>query len=283
MIERTLTVDGSGGPVELSIAEAGEGGRPLLLAHGFTGAKEDFTEFLDRLAGLGWHAVALDHRGHGASAKPDDVAAYSFEILADDALGLLDALGWASAVVLGHSMGGMVVQVLVTKAPERVAALVLMDTAHGPLDGVGGPEVGEAMGAFVLANGMEALLASQAGGSPLDTPAHLRVLATREGYREFNDRKLLAASPHMVAAIIQQIVSVDPDLDRLDDLRGVKVPALVLVGDQDAPFLGPSQRMADAIDGAELVVLPDAGHSPQFEAPDAWWTALSSWLARLPA
>ena len=58
------------GDVALEIAEAGEGGRPFLLVHGFTGAKEDFSPFLDDLAALGWHAVAPDLRGHGGSDQP---------------------------------------------------------------------------------------------------------------------------------------------------------------------------------------------------------------------
>src|SRR5690349_20456829 len=120
---------------KLAYTEAGAGGRPFLLVHGFTGAKEDFTEWLDRLADLGWHAVANDNRGHGASAKPEGEAGYSFELLADDVLGLADAL-WGSDtpfVLLGHSMGGMAAQFVALRAPQRVAALVLMDTLHGPL------------------------------------------------------------------------------------------------------------------------------------------------------
>ena len=57
----------------------------------------------------------------------------------------------------------------------------------------------------------------------------------------------------------------------------------MLVGEQDAPFIAPSERMAKAIDGARLVVIPDAGHSPQFENPDAWWDALTSFLDEVPA
>src|SRR6266508_3822678 len=94
---RTVTV----GDVELNLAEAGVGGRPFLLLHGFTGAKEDFTDYVDRLAEQGWHVVAPDHRGHGDSAKPDDEAAYGFSVFASDALGLADALGWDQFVVLG--------------------------------------------------------------------------------------------------------------------------------------------------------------------------------------
>src|SRR5215470_20436004 len=88
------------GDVQLSVAEAGAGQRPLLLVHGFTGAKEDFTGWLDRLADLGWHAVAPDLRGHGASSKPAAESAYSFESMGDDLLRLADALGWDRFVLL---------------------------------------------------------------------------------------------------------------------------------------------------------------------------------------
>src|SRR3954463_5300813 len=99
---------------KLAYAEAGAGGRPFLLVHGFTGAKEDFTEWLDRLADAGWHAVAPDNRGHGASEKPDDESEYAFALLAGDLLALADDLWGPDApfVLLGHSMGGMVAQVL---------------------------------------------------------------------------------------------------------------------------------------------------------------------------
>ncbi len=136
---REVQVDGHGGSIPLSIAEAGTGGRPLVLVHGFTGAKEDFTDWLDPLAELGWHAIAPDQRGHGESHKPTDERAYSFEIFAADLLGLLDAMGWSSAVALGHSMGGMVLQTAalnnertaVNLLGRRLTASVLLVKALG--------------------------------------------------------------------------------------------------------------------------------------------------------
>ena len=101
------------GGLTFEVAEAGTANeRRVLLVHGFTGAKEDFTEWLDRLAADGWHAVVSDNRGHGASAKPDDESAYTFDALADDVLALATSV-WNEApfVLLGHSMGGMVAQV----------------------------------------------------------------------------------------------------------------------------------------------------------------------------
>src|SRR3954465_6875076 len=69
------------GPVELEVLEAGEGGGPLLLVHGFTGAKEDFADHVDDLAAAGWHVVAPDQRGHGRSDAPADEAAYDLGVL----------------------------------------------------------------------------------------------------------------------------------------------------------------------------------------------------------
>jgi pimeloyl-ACP methyl ester carboxylesterase len=278
-----VPIEGADGPVALSVAEAGRGGRPLVLVHGFTGAKEDFTEWLDALAELGWHVVAPDQRGHGESPHPEEEEAYSFDGYAADLLALLDAMGWSTATVLGHSMGGMVVQTAAVKAPERFDAIVLMDTSHRALR-TDAALVDMAVG-IARAEGMAALLAAQEAlaehDEPLGTAAGRRVEAERPGYKEFGRRKMLASSPAMYAAMIRAITDVSGGLDRLDDLRGLDLPALVIVGDQDEPFLKPSRSMAEAIPGAQLAVIPDAGHSPQFESPTAWWEALTTFLARI--
>jgi len=281
VIERTIEVAGHDGNVSLSVSEAGEGGRPLLLLHGFTGAKEDFTEWLDPLAERGWHAVAPDQRGHGGSSQPADEAAYSFDAFAGDLLGLADALAWDRCVLLGHSMGGMVAQTVVLQAPDRFDGLVLMDTSHRGLRV--DPGLVELGVSIARAEGIAAVMAAQdAIGSEdaLGTPAHERLLATRPGYREFGQRKMLSSSAAMYVAMITAITDVG-GVDRLPLLESVELPTLVLVGDQDAPFIKPSQRMAETIPGAELAVVTDAGHSPQFENPDQWWKALSAFLDRL--
>lgn len=283
MDTRLVPIEGDDGPLELSVAEAGRGGRPLVLVHGFTGAKEDFTEWLDPLAELGWHAIAPDQRGHGASPQPADEGAYSFDVYASDLLALLDALGWSSAVALGHSMGGMVLQTAALKAPDRCQAIVLMDTSHRAVR-TDTALVELAVG-IARTEGMAALMAAQEAlaedDAPLGTAPGRRVEAERPGYKEFGRRKMLASSPAMYAAMIRTITDVSAGLDRLDDLRTLTMPALVIVGDQDEPFLKPSRRMAEAIPNAELAIIPEAGHSPQFESPDAWWGALTTFLARL--
>jgi 3-oxoadipate enol-lactonase len=265
------------GGVRLAIAEAGTGGRPLMLVHGFTGAKEDFSDFLEPLAERGWHAVAPDLRGHGASDHPGEEESYSLAIIAADLLALADALGWERFVLLGHSMGGMIAQHLLLAEPERVRGLVLMDTTHGPVDWVEADTAALAA-TVVREEGIEALMEAlkvMRADDPLMTPAFLRLLEEKPGYSEFCDAKLLASAPAMWLAMSSALLTQP---DRLDRLPEVDVPTLVIVGEQDTPFIAHGERMAKKIPDARLAIIPDAGHSPQFENPDAWWTVLSSFL-----
>lgn len=284
MEHRWVTVHDDAGTEVLAIAEAGVGGRPLVLVHGFTGAKEDFTEWLDPLAERGWHAVALDQRGHGESHKPELEASYSFDHYASELLGLLDALGWSSAVALGHSMGGMVVQTAVLQAPERFEALILMDTSHRAVKA--DPGIVELAATIARTEGMAAVMAAQEmvrDADPLANEIAARLEAERPDYKAFGERKMLASSPAMYASMLRQITDRSEELDRLAELGAISVPTLVVVGEHDAPFRRPSERIAAAIPGAELAVIEGGAHAPQFEAPAAWWAAVSGFLDALPA
>ncbi len=280
--ERDVSIETGGVPLRLRIAEAGLGGRPLLLVHGFTGGRVDFTDWLGPLADRGWHVVAPDLRGHGDSDAPTDEHSYGLEIFAADVIGLLDALDWPRTTMLGHSMGGMVAQVVAINHPERLEGLVLMDTGHGRVRGID-PALAELAAAVAREQGMASLMKAQSelDEAPLVTPAHEHLLATRPGYAEFNDAKFLAASPAMYAAMVTALVAESANPDRLEQLRGVDLPTLVVVGEQDKAFVKSSERMAETIPGARLEVLPGGGHSPQFEAPDAWWKALTTFLDAL--
>lgn len=274
MQQRTISAAG----IDLAVLEAGEGGKPFLLVHGFTGAKEDFADHLDALAGQGWHCVAPDLRGHGGSAKPAERSAYSLATMAADLTALADALAWDGLVLLGHSMGGMVAQHVALAQPHRLGGLVLMDTSHGPVE-VDAATV-EAGRAVVEEGGMAALVAAQrdAGPGPLETPSSVRVRQERPGHLAFEEGKALASADAMWLAMIDELMHQD---DRLAALAGLAVPTLVIAGDEDAPFLPAARRMAATIPDARLEVIPDAGHSPQFENPRAWWEALTGFLADL--
>ena len=266
------------GEASLRALEAGAGGRPLLLVHGFCGAKEDFAEAAGPLAERGWHVVAPDLRGHGESEAPPGTGAYGLGAFAAEVVALADALSWGRFTLLGHSMGGMVAQLVALAHADRLDGLVLMDTSHGPLDGLD-RELMEMAKAIVAEGGTTALVKAQAEmEGPLDTPAHQRLLAERAGYREFCESKTEVAAEDMWLGTIDDMFAQG---DRLGALAGLHVPTLVIVGEQDEPFRAHSERMAAAIPGARLAVIEDAGHSPQFEAPERWWEVLSEFLDEL--
>ena len=264
------------GPVQLEVLEAGTGGRPLLLTHGFTGAKEDFGDWVDAFADEGWWVVAPDLRGHGGSDQPEHEDLYSLAIFARDLLALADDLGWSRFALLGHSMGGMVAQEVALAAPDRIERLVLMDTNHGPVPGLDADTV--AFGVEILrTQGIAGLVDVLAQLPQRDkAPSEERVRAERAGYAEFSDAKVHRCSPAMYAAMGVELTT---RADRLAEIAGLTMPVRVVVGAEDRDFLPASRRLAEAIPTADLVVIPDAAHSPQFENPQAWWQAVAPFLA----
>jgi pimeloyl-ACP methyl ester carboxylesterase len=263
--------------VELAVEVAGSG-PGLLLVHGHGGAKEDFADHVERLARR--HTVVVfDHRGHGASGHPPSAESYSLARLRADTWAVADAVGLDRFRVLGHSMGGMVVRRMPLEHPERVEALVLMDTSAARIP-VLVPELVEAAAEIGFTQGKDVLHEMLVAAGTLDTPAYKRMLADRPGYAEFDARKWADTSIVAWGTLAVEIANQDDDLSRL---RGVSCPTLVIVGAQDDAFLDASRSMAATIPGAQLAMLPNAGHSPQFEAPDAWAAALDGFLAGLPA
>jgi pimeloyl-ACP methyl ester carboxylesterase len=271
---RITTGDGVG----LAVEVAGEG-PGLLLVHGLGGAKEDFTDHVPALA-RDYTVVIFDHRGHGASDKPTDRGAYSIDRLATDILEVVDAVGLDRFRLLGHSMGGMVARQIPLRAPERVEALVMMDTSGGPIPGFD-PTLMDAAAEVAFTRGKAALKELLDLAQVLETPAYKRELAERPGYRAFQERKWADISEIMWGAMAVALAYQPDDLAAL--AAAVNFPMLVLVGSQDTPFVAASREMTAAIDGAQLVIIPDAGHSPQFENPGVWIDALTRFLASVPA
>ncbi|WP_373871989.1 alpha/beta fold hydrolase [Actinoplanes regularis] len=117
-----IDIDG----VSLGFRVAGDpAGPPMVLLHGLGDDERDWHTVLPALADR--HRVyALDLRGHGRSSHP---GRYSFELMRDDVLGFLDAVGVERGVLVGHSMGGTVAILLAEAAPHRLTHLILEDTA----------------------------------------------------------------------------------------------------------------------------------------------------------
>jgi pimeloyl-ACP methyl ester carboxylesterase len=260
--------------VELAVERAGSG-PGLLLLHGHGGAKEDFADHVPKLAET-HTVVTFDHRGHGASDKPDDRVAYSFERLVDDTLEVADAVDLTSFSLLGHSMGGMVAREVVIREPARVDALIMMDTCARRPDDFR-PDLFDIAADIAFNEGKEALLELLEFAKPLETEAHLRTLRERPGYKEFCDKKNADVSAVGWGALALAMAHQTDDTAAL--VAALRGPLLVLVGEQDESFMEVSRELAAAAPGAQLVVLPDAGHSPQAENPGAWIAAMTGFLA----
>ena len=258
--------------VELEVDVRGTG-PALVLVHGFGGAKEDFFDHIDELS-ADHTVIVFDHRGHGQSDGPVEPECYSFDRLAVDTLAVIDALGIETFRLLGHSMGGMVARRIVLAQPDRIEALILMDTSPGPVPGMDA-DIIELGANLALDEGMDELKSVMDAFAPLGTPANERLRAERIGYREFEESKWANLSPTMWAVLVREIRDQP---DQLASLAQVGCATLVLVGEQDEAFVKVSHQMAEIIPNARIVVIPDAGHCPQFENGDAWYEALSGFL-----
>jgi pimeloyl-ACP methyl ester carboxylesterase len=263
--------------VALATLEAGSPGAPgLLLLHGIGGAKEDFAHHLDALAEH-HHVVAFDHRGHGESDKPDAEQAYSLDRMALDTACVADAFGLTQLRILGHSMGGMVMRRFLLAQPGRAHAVVFMDTSAGPPPGPDS-ELLVAASEVVRTGGLGALKLLSDELDLLGSPAYRRVLEERPGFREYADYKWHAQSPVMWTTMMWEIITQP---DQLAELAALQAPTLGIVGEQDTMFLDPMTAIVGVVEGAQLRVLPDAGHSPQFENSAAWLAVMQEFLGSL--
>jgi pimeloyl-ACP methyl ester carboxylesterase len=264
--------------VWLAVEVVGDG-PGLMLLHGLGGAKEDFADHVPTLA-RDHTVVTFDHRGHGESDNPTDPAAYSLERMVADSLAVADATGLDHFRLLGHSMGGMVARKIALQEPSRVDALVMMDTSAGPIPGFD-PSLMDIAVDVALTQGKQALKELLDFGAALETPAYKRVAADRPGFAEFEARKWDGMSEIMWGTMAHELAHQTDDLPAL--IASLRSPLLILVGAEDKPFVIASRIMAEAFPDAELVVIPDAGHSPQLENPAAWIAALTGFLSALPA
>lgn len=265
------------GDITITYDDAGDGAPPLVLVHGFTGARTDFTFVHGPLADAR-RVVAPDLRGHRDTSNPDDASTYSFDQLVDDLAGFLDAVVEEPSHVLGHSMGGMVVMRLALARPDLVRSLLLMDTAAGAvelpfdmdddmIDGIFG---------MVREHGLDAARQFLAGH---DNPEQAMLVEAngQAWYDTDEDRRYATLDPNVVIELGPKLFAQESVLERLVH---IDVPTTIIVGSEDTAFVGPSKRMHDAIPGAVLEVIDGAYHSPQHTHREQWIAIVEAHLAR---
>jgi pimeloyl-ACP methyl ester carboxylesterase len=220
------------------------------------------------LAGRGWHVIAPHFRGVD---EPGDAApARSIDDVAADIIDLIDALHVEDAVIGGLSMGGYVAFALFRHAPSYFRGLILADTrsqADTPA-GIDGRkhmlEQLERGGANAIANDMlPKLLCESTRATRPEVVARVRAM-------------ILTCPPASIASAIHALMT-RPDATPL--LPAIRVPTLVLVGEEDA-LTPPSaaEEMHARIAGSELVRIPDAGHLSNMEQPELFNAALARFL-----
>ena len=255
--------------IDLHVVRMGSGHPPLVLVHGFTGSSLDWFEAMPALAHRR-EVIALDHRGHGSSPNTGDFATYNVQQLANDFAALVERLDIEDFHLLGHSMGGVVVQLFVLADPQRVRSLVLMDTMATPSLRFSMEQV-DRVTARAREHGMQALIPRMIEVSRETAPVPIRdvVLANMA-------TKLGQMDPEAYGGLAHSLAEFEPLIDRVGSIG---CPTIVLVGELDQPFRDPSAAMASAIPGSRLVVIEGAGHCPQEDKLDVWVDEIERHLA----
>jgi pimeloyl-ACP methyl ester carboxylesterase len=231
----------------------------VLLSHGFGATAAMFAPNVPTLAAHR-DVITWDLRGHGASESPSDPECYSAAHALDDMRAILDTLGITRAVLGGHSLGGYLSLSFTLAHPDQVAALILIGT--GP-----GFRKDEAREAWNRRAHITAERLSEKGIAALGDSSELHGDAHADDVQGL----VLAA----------QRTLTQRDARVIDGLPGIRVPALIIVGENDKNFLAAADYMAGKIPAARKVVIPDAGHAPNVDQPERVNAEMLAFLADL--
>lgn len=253
----------------LHVVERGAGA-PIVLVHGVTLGVATWAPQLWSLADR-HRVIAVGQRGHGRSVAGVD--GYSLERLAQDLLEVLEVLEVGDAVLVGHSMGGMVSQLLVLDHPEEVrrhvGGLVLVATAAGPL--VAGPG-GSALAGALAAGAARGLHHAGRRGRGMLPAEDLALWASRLAFGVRPDPLDLELTRSMVTAMdpasMAELIGPLLHFDVRARVGRIDLPTRVVVGSRD--LLTPPRMarvLARGIPGAELTVLDGCGHMVMLERP----------------
>jgi pimeloyl-ACP methyl ester carboxylesterase len=231
-------------------------GPVILLTHGYSATAQMWTGQIAPLSKK--HKLVIwDMRGHGQSDYPADQNEYSEEKTVADMAALLDAVGAKTAIVGGLSLGGYMSLAFNASHPERTRALLIIDT--GP--GYKNDQARDGWNKTSLARAEK----FEKEGLPDTARASAEVRLAR--HRDATG--LARAARGMLTQRNARVIA---------SLPTIKVPAVVIVGADDTPFLAASDYMAAKIPGAKKVVIEGAGHSANIDQPEAFNAALVAFL-----
>lgn len=252
-------------------------GKPLVLVHGWALNLHEWDNIVNDLA-RHYRVIRYDRRGYGSSGgRPDPTAD------AADLKALLESLGVSRAYVMGHSGGAHVALTLAVRYPEMVGGLILF--ASGPLPGFNPPFTGrdappvQQFAVIAKTQGLDSLRAAIAHwgqrvmfqGRPIPPPILAQIQAMLQTYQGYDF--LDPAPPSNLA----------PEA-RADELGKVKAPTLVLIGDEEMPYLHlVAEALTYGIPEATMVVVRGGGHALSLQEPERFTAEVLRFLRLVDA
>ena len=263
----------AGDGAELYAETHGEG-LPVVFSCALCTTHVNWAPQVEPLVAAGFQVTLWDYRGHGRSSVPSDAGAYSMDRVVDDLGRVLDWAAPERAVVLaGLSFGGLTSLHFSLRHPERVRGLLLVDSGPGfknPKAQAGWAEAVEKTAAFVESHGV-AKFVEKAGDTMVGLRPELPAAKAAAA-------AIAAQDPAGLAHFARRVAGVAPPV--IDELPSIDAPALVIVGENDAPYLRAAEVMTAKLPHAEKLVIPGAGHIVNIEAAEVFDAAAIAFLSR---
>jgi pimeloyl-ACP methyl ester carboxylesterase len=260
------------GDLAVAITDVGDG-PPAVLLHGLACGQRMWFHQVRALRSR-FRVITYDQRGHGGTDTPAATTGYSAALLARDLVGVLDALEIERAAIVGFSLGGGPALALAASQPYRVSRLVLADVGAGADD----PVKIEAMArrwVTLIDQGASDQLICEMLRSEL-----FKVYARRNTRRRDHMAALIRATPAIgLRFLLTEVLAKRKSLFRLTGvLQTLRVPTLIMVGEQDYVCSKAARLMAQSIPNAELKIIAGSGHMAPLEQPAAFSAALLEFL-----
>ena len=257
--------------ITMNYTDTGGSGTPVVLLHAFPFNSAMWAPQIESL-GDRFRFIAPDLKGFGDTEAPEGEAGYSMDSYADEVKALVDAIGLDRFVLAGLSMGGYIALAYMRKYADGVIGLVLADS-RAEADPPEGKEKRSNQQKQVLQDGTAGLIEGLTGA--------LLAESTRANKPDVV-KNVQAAMENPAAGFIGALEAMKNRIDSTEGLAKIDVPTLVLVGENDA-ITPPdaARKLHEHIGGSQLVVVPDAGHISNMEAPEAFNGALGEFLNRL--
>jgi len=259
-VATTTTDDG----VRLYYEESGDG-TPMVFVHEFAGDHRSFEPQMRHFARR-YRCIAFNARGYPPSEVPEALASYSQDRARDDILAVLDALSIERAHIVGISMGSLATLHFGLHYPDRALSLTLGGCGYGaePSQREQFRTEAASFAARIEAQGMHMVAAEYGSG-----PARVQF----ENKDPRGCAELVAhLAEHSSLGSVNTLRGVQMERPSVYDLEqslaALKVPALIMAGDEDEPCLEASLYLKRTIPSAGLALLPKTGHALNLEEPD---------------